>query len=79
VKLLKEKLAGAAEKRSVCSYFQTQQDRKYMIRLSVTLLVITVISAAVLGSVNYVTAPVIEQRTAEKTAAAMRSVLEADY
>ena len=47
-------------------------------RLTITLLVISAITALLLGLVNYVTADPIAAIQAEKTAAAMREVLPAD-
>ncbi|MBO5130523.1 MAG: FMN-binding protein [Oscillospiraceae bacterium] len=48
----------------------------YVIRLTVTLLLICVVMAAALGAVNGVTAPIIEQLTYEKTQRAVSAVLE---
>lgn len=70
--------APKGEMRQVRSYFQSQEERRYIIRLTATLLTITVVSAALLGFVYDLTKPIIDERTQEKTEAAMRSVLEAD-
>ena len=48
----------------------------YIIRLTVTLLLICVVMAAALGGVNSITAPMIEQIKYEKTQAAVSAVLE---
>ena len=55
-----------------------QMDYKYIGRLAGTLFAISAVTALLLGLVNYVTAPVIEQIQAEKKAAAMAAVLPAD-
>ena len=48
----------------------------YVVRLTVTLLLICVVMAAALGAVNGITAPMIEQLRYEKTQAAVSAVLE---
>lgn len=53
-------------------------DPKYIIKLTGTLLGISAVVALLLGVVNQVTAPIIEEMQAEKTAAAMSQVLEAE-
>ena len=55
-----------------------QMDYKYIGRLAGTLFAISAVTALLLGLVNYVTAPVIDQIQAEKKAAAMAAVLPAD-
>jgi len=65
--------------RGVVSFFQNPYDRKYIIRLGLTLFLISIISAALLGIVHHTANPIIEARTREKTVAAMQSVLAADY
>jgi len=53
-------------------------DPQYLGRLTVTLLVICVIVAGLLGIVNAITAPIIQQANWEKTMKAMAEVLEAE-
>ena len=53
-------------------------DPKYIIKLTGTLLGISAVVALLLGVVNQVTAPIIDEIQAEKTAAAMSQVLEAE-
>ena len=53
-------------------------DTKYISKLTLTLMGICLVVALLLGLVNHVTAPIIAAATAEKTAAAMAQVLEAD-
>ena len=53
-------------------------DTPYIVRLAVTLLAITAVTALLLGIVNYFTAPVIQKIQDEKKAAAMSAVLQAD-
>ena len=48
----------------------------YVLRLSVTLLIIAGVMAAALAGVNAITKPIIEQLTYEKTQAAVSAVLE---
>ena len=55
-----------------------QLDKAYVVKLVGTLLGITAVTALLLGIVNYMTAPVIAAAEAEKKAAAMQQVLEAD-
>ena len=50
---------------------KVQMDYKYIARLAGTLLAISAVTALLLGLVNYVTAPIIEQIQAETKAAAM--------
>lgn len=50
----------------------------YVLRLTLTLFLITTIVAGLLGLVNYVTADTIAEQTAQKAENAMRQVLEAD-
>ncbi len=54
------------------------KDWKYIARLTVTLLLITVVVAGLLGGVNAITEGRIAELKAEKTRAAMREVLPAD-
>lgn len=53
-------------------------DPKYIVRLAGTLLGICIVVALLLGVVNGVTEPIITKMQAEKTAAAMAEVLQAD-
>lgn len=53
-------------------------DGRYIGRLAGVLLAITAVTALLLGAVNYVTAPIIDQATEEKRVAAMQQVLAAD-
>ena len=55
-----------------------QGNGRYILRLTVVLLLITVITAALLGLVNQVTADKIAEIKAQKTADAMAQVLAAD-
>ena len=48
---------------------------KYVLRLTLTLLVITAVVAVILAAVNKVTAPIIAQQKAEKTQQAIQAVL----
>ena len=50
----------------------------YVLRLTLTLFLITTIVAGLLGLVNYVTADTIAEQIAQKAENAMRQVLEAD-
>lgn len=50
----------------------------YVLRLTLTLFLITTIVAGLLGLVNYVTADTIAEQIAQKAESAMRQVLEAD-
>ena len=54
---------------------KTESNVKYIIRLAATLLIITSLVALALAGVNSVTAPVIAQKTAEKTQLAIQAVL----
>lgn len=56
----------------------TGPERSYIVRLTVTLFGISAAAALLLGIVYYVTKPVIDWRTEEKTKAAMALVLEAE-
>ncbi len=56
----------------------TTQSKGYVARLTITLFAITLVVAALLGLVNAVTAEPIAQAAAERTAAAMASVLTFD-
>ena len=58
---------------------KTESTAKYVMRLAVTLLLITGIVAAVLAGVNSVTAPAIAKLTAEKTQKAIETVLPGGY
>ena len=51
----------------------------YVIRLALTLLIITSVVAAALAGVNSVTAPVIARKTQEKTQLAIQAVLPGGY
>ena len=53
-------------------------ERAYIVRLTVTLFGISAVAALLLGIVYYITKPVIDWRTEEKTKAAMALVLEAE-
>jgi len=53
-------------------------ERPYLLRLTATLFGITALAALLLGIVYYVTEPVIEARTQEKTRTAMAQVLAAE-
>ena len=55
-----------------------QGNGRYILRLTIVLLLITVITAALLGLVNQVTADKIAEIKAQKTADAMAQVLAAD-
>ena len=54
---------------------KTENKILYILRLALTLLIITVVVAAALAGVNSITKPVIERRTAEKTQQAIMTVL----
>ena len=54
---------------------KTESNVKYIIRLAATLLIITSLVALALAGVNSITAPVIAQKTAEKTQQAIQAVL----
>lgn len=56
----------------------TKTENGYLVRLTLTLFLITAIVAALLGTVNAVTADRIAELKAEKTNAAMREVLPAE-
>ena len=58
---------------------KTESTVKYVLRLTVTLLLITSVVAAVLAGVNSITAPKIAELTAQKTQAAIAAVLEGGY
>ena len=76
----KEKAAekAPAEKAPKAPKAHIQMDTQYLGRLTVTLLTICVVVALLLGSVNALTAPIIEAAKWEKTMAAMGEVLAAD-
>lgn len=57
---------------------ETKKNPNSMIRLTLILFVITAVTALLLGLVNYITADRIAAITEEKTASAMREVLEAE-
>ena len=54
---------------------KTESTAKYVIRLAATLLIITSVVALALAGVNSITAPIIAQKTAEKTQKAIETVL----
>jgi len=54
---------------------KTESNVMYVLRLALTLLVITSVVAAVLAGVNSITKPVIDQLTAQKTQEAIQAVL----
>ena len=54
---------------------KTESNVMYIIRLAATLLIITSVVAAALAGVNGITSPIIAQKTAEKTQAAIEAVL----
>jgi len=58
---------------------KTESTVKYVLRLTVTLLLITSVVAAALAGVNSITAPKIAQLTAEKTQKAIEAVLPGGY
>ena len=58
---------------------KTESTALYVLRLAVTLLVITAVVAGLLAGVNSVTKPVIDQLNAEKTQKAIETVLEGGY
>ena len=58
---------------------KTESNVKYILRLTVTLLLITAIVAALLAVVNGITAPEIARINAEKTQAAIEAVLEGGF
>lgn len=57
---------------------KVELDPRFIARLTATLLGICAVVALLLGSVNYVTEPIIEEMKAEKTRAAMAQVLQAE-
>lgn len=57
----------------------TKSNVLYILRLALTLLVITSVVAAALAGVNMVTSPVIAKATAEKTQLAIEAVLPGGY
>lgn len=77
--MLKDTISASVDKRPLKSYFTTAADRRYVLRLALTLLAITMLSALLLGLTHYETEPIIRKRTEEKTQKAMGSVLYADY
>ena len=54
---------------------KTESTVKYVLRLALTLLLITAVVAVALAAVNSVTAPKIAQLNAQKTQAAIEAVL----
>ena len=58
---------------------KTQSNVAYILRLALTLLVITAVVAVALAGVNSVTAPKIEQLNAEKTQQAIETVLPGGF
>lgn len=54
---------------------KTESNVMYVLRLALTLLVITSVVAAALSGVNAITSPIIAQKTAEKTQLAIEAVL----
>ena len=54
---------------------KTESTAKYVLRLAVTLLLITAVVAALLAGVNSITKPIIDQLNAEKTQKAIEAVL----
>ena len=54
---------------------KTGSNVKYVLRLALTLLIITSVVAALLAAVNSVTKPIIDQLNAEKTQKAIEAVL----
>ena len=58
---------------------KTENTALYVLRLAVTLLVITAVVAAALAGVNSITKPIIDQLNAEKTQKAIETVLEGGY
>ena len=57
---------------------KVELDPRFITRLTATLLGICAVVALLLGLVNYVTEPIIEEMKAEKTRAAMAQVLQAE-
>ena len=70
--------ASRAEKRGSPAALLAGPERSYILRLTGTLFGISAAAALLLGIVYYVTKPVIDWRTEEKTKAAMALVLEAE-
>lgn len=58
---------------------KTESTAKFVMRLALTLLLITSVVAAALAGVNAVTEPIITQRNLEKTQRAIESVLPGGY
>ena len=58
---------------------KTESMVKYVLRLALTLLVITAVVAALLAGVNSITKPIIDQLTLEKTQKAISAVLPGGY
>ena len=58
---------------------KTETNVQYILRLTVTLLLITALVAAALAGVNNITAPTIAQLTADKTQMAIETVLPGGY
>ena len=58
---------------------KTESNAKFVVRLGITLFLITAVVAAILAGVNAITAPVIAQLNAEKTQKAIETVLPGGY
>ncbi len=58
---------------------KTESNVMYILRLALTLLVITSVVAAALAGINMVTSPIIAKATAEKTQLAIEAVLPGGY
>ena len=58
---------------------KTETNTQYILRLTLTLLLIAVVVAALLAVVNRITAPIIARGTAEKTQKAIAQVLPGGY
>ena len=58
---------------------KTESNVMYILRLSLTLLLIAAVVAAVLAGVNSITKPIIDQLTLEKTQKAIEAVLPGSY
>ena len=58
---------------------KTESNAKFILRLGLTLFIITAVVAAVLAGVNAVTAPIIAQLNVQKTQAAIEAVLPGGY
>ncbi len=58
---------------------KTESTALYVLRLAITLLIITSLVAAALAGINSITAPIIEKLNREKTQKAIAEVLEGGY